>query len=55
MTPVSFDMERAPAARGFFVGDYEGLDHAGATFKLAFVQTTADPANPTDVYAASAG
>jgi hypothetical protein len=56
MTPESFDMKRAPVARGFFVGDYEGLDHAGNTFKAFFVQThNGDTgANPTDVYAADA-
>ena len=25
VTPTSFDMRRAPFARGYFVGDYEGL------------------------------
>jgi hypothetical protein len=56
VTPVSFDMKKAPVARGFFVGDYEGLDHAGTTFKVFFVQThNGDTgANPTDVYAANA-
>lgn len=55
VTPSSFDMEKAPVARGFFVGDYEGLDHAGDTFKLGFVQTTPAAGNPTDVFVASAG
>jgi hypothetical protein len=56
VTPTSFDMKKAPVARGFFVGDYEGLDHAGSTFKLFFVQThNADTGtNPTDVYSADA-
>jgi hypothetical protein len=56
VTPSSFDMKKAPVARGFFVGDYEGLDHAGGAFKVFFVQThNADAgANPTDVYAANA-
>ncbi|MCW3015224.1 MAG: hypothetical protein JWO02_2316 [Solirubrobacterales bacterium] len=54
VTPTSFDMKKAPFARGRFVGDYEGLDHAGDTFKLFFVQTnnTDTGTNPTDVYAA---
>jgi hypothetical protein len=54
VTPASFDMKKAPSARGYFIGDYEGLDHAGDTFKLFFVQTNnADTGtNPTDVYAA---
>jgi hypothetical protein len=56
VTPASFDMKRAPIARGYFTGDYEGLDHAGDTFKLFFVQTNAAGAgaDPTDVYAADA-
>jgi hypothetical protein len=56
VTPASFDMKKAPIARGYFTGDYEGLDHAGNTFKVFFVQThNADTGtNPTDVYAADA-
>jgi hypothetical protein len=56
VTPAPFDMKRAPVARGYFVGDYEGLDHAGDTFKLFFVQThdAGAGADPTDVYAADA-
>jgi hypothetical protein len=56
VTPTSFDMKNAPTARGYFTGDYEGLDHAGDTFKLFFVQANATGAgmNPTDVYAADA-
>ena len=56
LTPASFDMKKAPIARGFFVGDYEGLDHAGSTFKAFFVQThNADTGvNPTDVFSANA-
>jgi hypothetical protein len=56
ITPTSFDMKKAPDARGYFVGDYEGLDHAGDTFKLFFVQANnADTgSNPSDVYAADA-
>jgi hypothetical protein len=56
VTPAPFDMKKAPVARGYFTGDYEGLDHAGSTFKVFFVQThNADAGtNPTDVYAANA-
>jgi hypothetical protein len=56
VTPTPFDMKKAPIARGYFVGDYEGLDHAGSTFKVFFAQThNADTGtNPTDVYAADA-
>jgi len=54
VTPTSFDMKKAPIADGYFTGDYEGLDHAGNTFKVFFVQTNnADTGgNATDVYAA---
>jgi hypothetical protein len=54
VTKASFDMKKAPIARGFFTGDYEGLDHARDTFKTFFVQTNATPTNPTDVFAADA-
>jgi hypothetical protein len=32
LTNRSFDMENAPVARGYFVGDYEGLANAGRDF-----------------------
>jgi hypothetical protein len=54
VTPTSFDMKKAPFARGYFTGDYEGLDHAGTTFKLFFVQTHPAVTGGTDVYAADA-
>jgi hypothetical protein len=56
VTPTSFDMKKAPVARGFFVGDYEGLDHSANDFKVFFVQThNGDTGgNPTDVYGATA-
>jgi hypothetical protein len=56
VTPSSFDMKKAPIARGYFTGDYEGLDHSGSTFKVFFVQAhSADTgANPTDVFASDA-
>jgi hypothetical protein len=42
VTPTSFDMEKAPVARGFFVGDYEGLaatgDASHPVFHPFFVQ-----------------
>jgi hypothetical protein len=55
VTPTSFDMKKAPVANGYFVGDYEGLDHSGGTFKIFFVQAhNGDTgANPTDVYASN--
>ncbi len=54
VTPEPFDMKKAPVARGFFTGDYEGLDHAGDAFKVFFVQTNAAGGNPTDVFASTA-
>jgi hypothetical protein len=41
LTPTSFDMRRAPIARGFFVGDYEGLATVGNKFHPFFVQSGA--------------
>ena len=56
VTPTSFDMRRAPFARGYFVGDYEGLTTVGRTFVSFFVQTNcttdACATNRTDVFAA---
>jgi hypothetical protein len=46
VTAASFDSRLAPVARGFFLGDYVGLDNIGNTFTPFFTQTTAaDPAN----------
>jgi hypothetical protein len=54
LTDSSFDMRAAPVARGYFVGDYTGLDHDGATFWAAWVGTNdANSANPTDVFVRS--
>jgi len=50
----SFDMLTAPFARGFFVGDYEGLAAAGTTFRPLFVlANSGNTANRTDVFATS--
>jgi len=50
-----FDMEKAPVARGYFVGDYEGLVGIGAEDFLAFfAMTNADPSNPTDIFSVQA-
>jgi hypothetical protein len=51
-----FDMHQAPYARGYFVGDYQGLDSQGGAFRTLF--TLASPGsdtvfpnpNPTDEY-----
>lgn len=51
LTPTSFDMRTAPNARGYFVGDYTGLAHAGAAFHTAWVGANdGNPANRTDVF-----
>jgi hypothetical protein len=36
-----FDIENAPIAGGYFLGDYEGLDSIGTTFTPFFAETTA--------------
>ncbi len=47
----SFDMLTAPFARGFFVGDYEGLATNGTEFVPFFVQANSgNTANRTDVF-----
>ena len=47
----SFDMMTAPNARGFFIGDYEGLSTSGRSFRPFFVATNSgNTANPTDVF-----
>jgi hypothetical protein len=55
-----FDMHQAPYARGYFVGDYQGLDSQGSTFRTLF--TLASPGigsfpnpNPTDEFTNTAG
>jgi len=35
-----FDIENAPIAGGYFLGDYEGLDSIGTTFTSFFSETT---------------
>jgi hypothetical protein len=46
VTPTSFDMNRAPVARGLFLGDYMGLAARGTQFVAAYAVTTAtDRAN----------
>jgi hypothetical protein len=55
-----FDMHQAPYARGYFVGDYQGLDSQGSAFRTLF--TLASPGsdtvfpnpNPTDEFTNSA-
>jgi hypothetical protein len=52
VTPTSFDMDNAPNARGYFVGDYEGLVTVGTVFKAFFVQAENTPST-TNVYSSS--
>jgi hypothetical protein len=52
LTTASFDISDAPvapASRGYFLGDYEGLAHAGGVFTNLFVVATPDTSNRTDV------
>src|SRR5207253_6161446 len=37
-----FDAMSAPVARGFFLGDYEGLQSTGTDFEAMFVKTNCD-------------
>ncbi len=49
-----FDMLTAPFARGFFVGDYEGLTTIGTTFQPFFVAANSgNLSNRTDVFTTS--
>lgn len=46
-----FDIETAPVARGFFLGDYEGLATFGNVFAPFFIQTNSgNTANRTDAF-----
>jgi hypothetical protein len=47
VTPTPFDMRTAPVARGYFVGDYEGLAALGSTYYTFSSESRGD----TDVYA----
>jgi hypothetical protein len=38
ITPATFDIRKAPFARGYFLGDYMGLDHDTADFTALFGQ-----------------
>jgi hypothetical protein len=56
VTPTSFDMRTAPYARGYFLGDYEGLDNIGNGFTPFFIQSDgADSFHPlTDPFYSTA-
>jgi hypothetical protein len=46
VTDASFDSRKAPVARGFFLGDYEGLGSSGAAVFPFFTMTHGtDPAS----------
>jgi hypothetical protein len=46
-----FDMETAPDANGYFVGDYEGLARAGNSFAAFFAMANdGNLANRTDIF-----
>jgi Neuraminidase (sialidase) len=49
ITPTSFDMQQAPDARGYFLGDYEGLDNIGADF-LSFFARGNSSTDPSTIY-----
>ena len=50
-----FDMRKAPVARGYFVGDYEGLTGIGNKDFLAFfAMTNSTAGNPTDIFSVQA-
>ena len=50
-----FDLATAPLVGGkLFLGDYMGLASVGTTFLPFFGQTTGDPNNRTDIFAARA-
>jgi hypothetical protein len=54
LTAGSFDMRTAPDARGFFVGDYEGLTSADGRFLPVFVTANdGNLNNRTDVFSTS--
>src|SRR5262249_5592922 len=48
LTNRSFDLERAPDPRGYFVGDYEGLAAAGNSFLALWTQP--DGTDPDHVF-----
>ncbi|MBA2299300.1 MAG: exo-alpha-sialidase [Chloroflexi bacterium] len=49
-----FDSRQAPVARGFFLGDYMGLDNIGNAFTPFFIQANS-AADPTNAFYAEVG
>jgi hypothetical protein len=54
VTAASFNSRLAPVARGFFLGDYVGLDNIGNTF-TPFYTETESAADPTNEHYAEVG
>jgi len=55
-----FDMHQTPYARGYFVGDYQGLDSQGGVFRPLFTLGSSGSGsfpnpNPTDEFITAAG
>jgi BNR repeat-like domain len=46
-----FDLARAPVARGYFLGDYQGLTSIGPLFIPFFAKSDGSDANRNDIYA----
>jgi hypothetical protein len=46
----SYDFANAPVARGYFVGDYQGLEPHGARGLIAFFGVAGSTSNTADVY-----
>ena len=55
VTPSSFDMSKAPVARGQFIGDYMGMTTNGTAFEPFFIESGPPPTvdGPTDAFFAS--
>jgi hypothetical protein len=47
---AAFDLATAPIARGYFLGDYQGLNSIGPIFTPFFARTTGDPNNRNDIF-----
>lgn len=52
ITVASFNSRLAPVARGFFLGDYVGLDDTGTAFSVLYTEGVS-AANPTDEFYAT--
>jgi hypothetical protein len=50
LTNTPFDSRQAPVARGFFLGDYEGLGEGDVSFSSFFAIADNQATNPTDIY-----